>query len=1139
MGLLKRLFSYKINKQNNNSLRSVASQSVPQNENLSRLFKCGDYINSLLISDRYIARSDYSSMLSDYSENVESFKVLKESGMFEDFCKKYGVYPSRVENIIDNYKNIQELVEEHNTDFVEYSMGTEKKYLDNILEEVDPDIKLDDDQRRVILTDEDYCLVIAGAGAGKTTTVAAKVKYLVDKKGIDPSQILVVSFTNKAVNELKEKIQKGLGIDCPIATFHSTGNAIIHKNNPDEKLNIVDSSKMYFVLRDYFRNSILKKERVVNSLIMFFASYFDAPYEGDDLNGFFNNIAKANYTTMRSELEDFKREVIDRKTKKSITIQNEYLRSYQEVEIANFLYLNNIDYEYEPIYRYNIEFSRKPYTPDFIIYQGEKNVYLEHFALSESGENDRFSPEEIERYKKAVRDKCILHKKHGTDLIYTFSAYNDGRPLLDHLKEKLVSIGFELKPRPNQEVMEMIVAGEENRYIRKLLNLVCRFISNFKVNSYEENDFERMYHSTQNVRSRLFLNICNDCYLEYQRWLKENKAVDFEDMINESARILREIKEMKQKLDFKYIIVDEYQDISRQRFDLTKALSEVTDAKIIAVGDDWQSIYAFSGSDLTLFTKFKEKMGYAKMLKIVRTYRNSQEVIDIAGNFIQQNKEQIGKQLISPKHIEDPVFIYTYDSKRKTPNGNRTTGSNYEMAKAIEKVLTDLLEYKKRENVEPGKILLLGRYGFDGDHLEKSGLFESITRNSKIKSVKYPFLDITFMTVHSSKGLGYDDVIVINGKNETYGFPSKVEDDPVLSFVIKGDKAIDYAEERRLFYVAMTRTKNRVFFVAPEANPSEFLIELKRNYKNVKLLGDWNEEEPESIAKKACPICGYPMQYKYKQAYGLRLYICTNEPEICGFMTNQYSAGKLAIQKCDKCSDGYLIVKEGKTTGFFLGCTNYKINGTGCNNTVSKQDYYMQMGYSLEEPKSKIINDTFNSQQVVNKKEKNAVVQSKSKTGIHTEVISRYASELPFKWNASDEEYVDIKKAIVKEVVYNGLDLNEVLFNVLNGLQNVSRVKYYGVNVFCDFLRGIENQKIVDNKLYEFPEYGMYNVLSSIKIKALINWMIKEHYTLKTKGQYPVLHSTYEGLHYSESITEGKLKKLRKHLEECDVSEEI
>ncbi len=209
----------------------------------------------------------------------------------------------------------------------------------------------------------------------------------------------------------------------------------------------------------------------------------------------------------------------------------------------------------------------------------------------------------------------------------------------------------------------------------------------------------------------------------------------------------------------------------------------------------------------------------------------------------------------------------------------------------------------------PGTILLLGRYAFDGDHLEKSGLFEYINRGNKIKSVRYPKLDITFMTAHSSKGLGFDDVIIVNGKNETYGFPSKIEDDPVLGFVIKGDSSIDYAEERRLFYVAMTRTKNRVFFVAPEQNPSEFLLELKQDYKSVVLHGNWNEDVVQNFAKKVCPICGYPMQLKYKKAYGLRLYICTNEPEICGFMTNDYRAGKLAIQKCDKCRDGYLIVK--------------------------------------------------------------------------------------------------------------------------------------------------------------------------------------------------------------------------------------
>ena len=326
MGLLERLFGYRqiqLNKKNN----PMHINDKPRNENAIRILECGKYISFLLTSDRYIAKSEYSKRIAGFSSDVEFFSVLKKSGMFNDFCRKNNLNPSRINDIMDSYGSIQELIDEHNDKFISESMIKEKDYLDNILKSVDTNIVLDEDQRRVVLTDEDYCLVIAGAGAGKTTTVAAKVKYLVDRKGIEPSQILVVSFTNKAVNELKDRIQKELNIPCPIATFHSTGNAIIHKNSPDEKLNIVDQSKLYFVIRDYFRNSIMRNESAVNNLIMFFASYFDAPYEGSDLNAFFNNIAKANFSTMRGDLEDFKREVIDTRTKKSVTIQNEVLSS--------------------------------------------------------------------------------------------------------------------------------------------------------------------------------------------------------------------------------------------------------------------------------------------------------------------------------------------------------------------------------------------------------------------------------------------------------------------------------------------------------------------------------------------------------------------------------------------------------------------------------------------------------------------------------------------------------------------------------------------------------------------------------------------------------------------------------------------
>lgn len=1111
MGILSRLFGMPKSTQT-----KPTSQSTVSNDECRQLHRLIAFMKTLLTGTHYVPRSEYIEKIEDFKKIIEYFTVLDNSGMLGNFCAQNAINADAVKRTIAQYNDIVSLVEEANERYIQTKLVEEKDYLDNVLKPVDPKVVLDEDQRRVVLTDEDYCLVIAGAGAGKTTTVAAKVKYLVEKKKVDPSQILVVSFTNKAVNELKEKIQDSLGVLCPIATFHSTGNAIIHTNSPDEKLNIVENTKLYFVIRDYFRGSILQNESVVNKLIMFFASYFDAPYEGDDLNGFFNNIAKANFSTMRSDLEDFRRDVIDARTKKSITIQNEILRSHQEVEIANFLYLNNIDYEYEPIYKYNIEFSHKPYTPDFSIKQGEKIAYIEHFGLTEDGENDRYSYEEIEQYKKAAKDKVLLHRQHGTVLIYTYSSYTDKRSITAHLKEELEAKGFELKPRSNKEVMEMLVAGEENRYVRKLINLICRFISNFKVNGYTADEFNRMYHSTQNVRSRLFLDICHDCYLEYDRWLKENNAVDFEDMINESARLLREVKEMKQKLDFKYIIVDEYQDISRQRFDLTRALADVTDAKIIAVGDDWQSIYAFSGSDISLFTKFEEKMGYAKMLKIVKTYRNSQDVIDIAGNFIQKNAEQITKRLISPKTITDPVIIYTYDTTSKGKNGDRRSGANYALAHAVEIAMEQLITYKKQEGQQPGSILLLGRFGFDGDHLEKSGLFEYIDRGSRIKSVKYPQLDITFMTAHSSKGLGYDDVIIVNGKNETYGFPSKIEDDPVLSFVIRGDRSIDYAEERRLFYVAMTRTKNRVFIVAPEQNPSEFVLEIKRDYKNVVLRGNWNEEEPITIAKKACPLCGYPMQLKYKKAYGLRLYICTNEPEICGFMTNDVRAGKMAIQKCDKCMDGYLVVKKGRENSYFLGCTNYKNNGTGCNKMLNKKYYYDQMGYELE------------SEDEVEAEHTKISLSSNGKTcSQRTTQINKDSLNI-----VPTDDYVEIQKANISGITYEEWNLNNVLFDILNALQNVSTIRYYGITMLIDILQGIESKRIFENKLDKIPQFGIYKEMPRETIQSIVEWMIREHYILKTKERYPVLHSTYEGLHYSETITEGKLKKLKKYLVE-------
>ncbi|MBQ2918441.1 MAG: UvrD-helicase domain-containing protein [Bacteroidales bacterium] len=900
-------------------------------------------MEKLLSKDKYIARSDYYRAIEKYNQVVSFFDNLRDSDMLEAYCQKNCLDIQRIMIALDYYHEIGDLqgspsfISKHNEDFLSSHLRTESAYLDNILKSVDPVIKLDDEQRKVVLSDEDYTLVIAGAGAGKTTTVAAKVKYLVERKGIRPEQILVISFTNKAVGELRDKINKSLKIKCPVTTFHKTGYAILRKQD-NEKRQVVDGGFMYNVINNYLKENILEQPELVDKLILFFGSYFDAPYEGEDLNDFFNYISKSDFTTLKGNMSEYTEEIIDKRTGKCISIAQERMRSAQEVQIANFLYLNQIEYKYERPYEYHILKSRKPYTPDFTITQGDKVAYLEHFGITEDGKNNRYNEEQLSRYKQEINDKVKLHKKHNTDLIYTFSGYSDGRSLLEHLRENLEKHGFTLIPRDSKEVFEKIVNTEENKYIMKLVKLVCTFIQNFKTNGFSIDDFSRFERKSTNERTKLFLSICQQCFLEYSKRLKEKNAVDFEDMINDSVRILNEQQRIGAELDFKYIIVDEYQDISRQRFDLTKELSKICKAKIIAVGDDWQSIYAYAGSDITLFTHFKQTMGYGLELKITKTYRNAQEVIDIAGGFIQKNHSQLRKELISPKHIDQPIIIESYsenvDRKQTAGKGGRYYMIGEKVEAIVEKIL---LENPK------SSILLLGRYGFDAFHLCHSGKFVYNEKTGSVTPNKFPNVVLDFMTVHRAKGLGYDNVIIINARNEVYGFPSQVQDDPVLKYVVRDDHSIEYAEERRLFYVALTRTKNRVYLIVPQERPSSFVLELIDDYLQVVLHGDIDRNEnKDSQEIKKCPICGYPLQLRYKQNYGLKLWMCTNEPELCDFMTNDLSGGRLSIIKCDQCRDGYLIVKPGKGDRLpFLGCTNYKHDGTGCSGFMT-MDYYLR-----------------------------------------------------------------------------------------------------------------------------------------------------------------------------------------------------
>lgn len=872
---------------------------------------------TLLSSRNYIATSDRAKFNGTYGK----YRHLLRNDLILQYIRTNAI-TLQIDDIglnqfVTKMERLEADTEQHNSSYVDLRLEELEEYFDHIMDDIDPSIKLDDEQRRAVITDDNHCLLVAGAGAGKTTTMAAKVKYLVEKQNVSPQDIIVISYTNKAVDELKERINKRLKIAAKVATFHSFAFDIVKKasESPPE----VNFSS-YDIIFNILATEIFDNKQLMRNLVLFMGYYFDLPddvFQFRNLNEYHLYKSAMDYETLKSGLGEYVQTIATRRSRTLRTITGEFLRSVQEVQIANFLYLNGIDYVYEKPYPFSPLRSKKKYTPDFYISQGENEAYIEHYGLTEGMRSFLLTPQEVATYQKSIADKRNLHKKHTTKLIESWSFYNDKRPLVDHLRELLPTNGFVLKPRNLDEVYKKIVETGKDKYINKLVWFTLNFIEQFKTSGYDESGYEVLRQKTDNVRTLLFLDIAEQVYNYYEKTLDERNQIDFADMINDANFLLAEMDKQGINLSYKYIVIDEFQDIARQRFNLTKRLSDITQAKVVAVGDDWQSIYAFAGSDITLFTRFLELMGSGTQLNITRTYRNSQELIDIAGDFVQRNSTQIKKRLISSKQLRDPIILEFYEDEQNMYRN---------IAGAVNRVIGKIIN----EYGESQSILLIGRYNFDLYHLKMTGEFEELYSN-RLKSKKYPRAGITFMTAHSSKGLGFDNVIILNMREGRFGFPSQIEDDPIMKMVTYEDTSVPFAEERRLFYVALTRTRNRVYIAAPLSRPSRFLVELIKNY-------DLPHPEQANLGivdifRLKCPECGYPLRYQLNKNYGINLYVCMNESEVCDFMTNDSRYLK-DIFKCPMCADGYMIVKRDKSRKGFYGCTNYSPGGAGCNNTI-------------------------------------------------------------------------------------------------------------------------------------------------------------------------------------------------------------
>jgi len=807
----------------------------------------------------------------------------------------------------------------HNNAFIHRKVAENKDYFDALFAKIDRDIKLDNDQRHAIVTDDEYVLLAAGAGTGKTTTMAAKVKYLVDKCGVNPDDIIVISFTNKTIGELRSLINKKFRIPAKINTFHEFAYDIVrqHSKKPPSV-----SYSSYRYIYDMLETEVPGRKNLMRNLILFLGYYFDISEDVlnyDDINQYHLFKAQQDYESMKSSLGEYVRKPGGSRMSGNMPggAKGELLHSVQEVQIANFLYLNGLEYEYQPQYPYPLQGSRKAYTPDFIIRQGSKSAYLEHYALSANGYNAIFTPEQTEKYKQGIQLKRYMHKQYGTTLLETWSVYSDRQPMLAHLREALTKAGFQLKMCNLTQLYKKITDIGKDKYLHKLIILLKAFISQYKALGYGAAGFNALRAGTESPRTLLFLDIAEDVYTYYQEQLRANNLIDFEDMVGSANHYLGEFECKGVTLPYKYIIIDEFQDIARQRLNLMMRLSGLTQAKVAAAGDDWQWAGLFADPGATLFSRFLEVMGSGAEMRLTRAYRSPQKLIDIAGVFISKNSQQTCKKLMSPKSINSPVILKEFDD---------SANPFLSLARAVESIIGKLLE----ESGGKQKILLLGRYNFDGFKLTSTNMFRWADNNNTVRCTKYPKAKLTFMTSFNSKGLGFDNVIVLNLFEGKFGFPSQLENDPIMKLVPFEGGAAPYADERRLFYIALTRARNRVYLMAPQNRPSRFLVELVDDLK-LAHSDKLNMSFADSFPRR-CPVCGFPLKYEFNGNYGLSLYTCTNEPEICDFMTN-HPKFMHDIFKCDSAGcDGYMIVKTSNDKPYY-GCTNASA-AKNCRNTV-------------------------------------------------------------------------------------------------------------------------------------------------------------------------------------------------------------
>lgn len=925
------------------------------------------YANSIKSYDIFPEKDLYYAFKKDIGQHKRAIKKLGKN-------KKYNEYRDELLSIDSIYKELFQKKEydEIIHEYIDYSINQNKDLLDNI-----DGKSLDMQQREAVVVEEKNSLVIAGAGSGKTLTIAGKVKYLCTVKNISPSEILLITFTKKAAEEMSERVVNRLGVNVNVKTFHSLGYDIVGEISGNKPSVYENDERIYNDFLEYISVTNTQTGYDFLEYIALYVKTDDTDKNFKDIGEYFSLLKSIDTETIKSKINhcsnieksnidndiDDSSDIIKEKKKylykNLITFKKEQVKSLEEVIIANYLFNNSVDYEYESDYQHKtVSSTKRQYKPDF--YLPKHNIYIEHFGVNENGECTHYTPIENKKYMEGMEWKRNIHKVYGTILEETYSYEYRNNTLFKKLNEILDRHNIERKRIDKNDLNKYLIGLKTDDDFKEFYKLLKTFLTLFKAKNYKKDDIKDLKdyslslinknNSYMKKKQSLFFSIFEDYYDFYQSVLEKRKEIDFNDMINFGTELIIE-NELPDIFKYKYIIIDEYQDISVARYNLIKAIRDKTGAKIMAVGDDWQSIYRFAGSDISLFTNFEKFFGTTYISKIENTYRNSQSLIDTAGDFVMQNSSQIKKNLKSNKNVDSPIqYIKIKGSK---------SGNTYNPLESLDQLFKKLNEYYYKEN-KVADIMILGRNNHDLQNIISNSkgfnsnnykvIYKKDTGDKKIENLDFSNLNIWFTTVHKSKGLEADEVIIINNENDISGFPNLMVDNQILNCVLSIPEAYPHAEERRLFYVALTRTKNRCYLLYP-IEPSVFLKELiyDHNITNYNNYEEKNDHVNSLLENQSCPKCTSG-KLKLKNGMGKSFYGCNNYP-YCDYVLGEKAINLIdEVIRCSKC--GSFMVKRTGKRGSFYGCLNYP----DCNFTLdifesqsNEQDRKKKSQYEIED----------------------------------------------------------------------------------------------------------------------------------------------------------------------------------------------